>query len=194
MSLTLEAAYTRTGLEPVNAQNDAILEMAMNTALAVVENYLDRKITFDSSEDKFYYNHHTSFALDRYPIEQINDIGADGRNFSGRYKVHRETGIIVMPQYSFSEEVVIRYTGGYRVLPADLESAFWLIFDGQYSIQMGGGATTSGTIDSITVSDVGTIRFDNGTSGSSSGGGNDSVGFLTDDVISLLRPYRRYSA
>lgn len=191
MAINLADAYKRSGLA-ASPEHDALLTSVVNACIATIENYLDRFILFNASEDQFFYTHHQDYALQRYPIENISSIEVDGKPLGVRYKVHQQTGIVKLDHHMFAREIKFSYSGGYRVLPADLELAFWVLFQEYLGISQGGASSVAaGAIESITVQDVGTIRFNTGNNASQ--GAISSTSGLPDSVISLINPYRRYS-
>lgn len=195
MAIDLATAYVRSGITQKTPENNALLTEVLNISLAALENYLDRKFIFDGQAESFYYTHFQDYPLDRYPVENVSAIYADGRPLNVRYKVHRTTGILKLDHHVFERELRIVYTGGYRVVPADLEAALWATFQEFLVMVQGQYATTTGEIDSVTVQDVGTVRFSNnssfGTGGSLS---NPNSGPIPESAAFLCRPYRRFSA
>ena len=141
--------------------------------------------------------------LDRYPVVSVNSITPKGSGSalldSSSYHIHDWAGMVIFLGTPFFDELDIDYTGGYQTLPADLELALWIIFDAMwplYSANSGGGGGAGaggvpGAISSISVPDVGTLRFDTGSSGSGTGGGAGAVGLIASSAINLLEPYRR---
>lgn len=185
MSLDLATAYTRSGLDQTPA-NDALQTTALNVAIAVVENYLDRKFMYGSSAESFYYTHFRNYYLERYPIESISYVSP-----SGKFKIHHSLGKVEYPNFVCKDEVRFEYTGGYRVLPADLEEGIWRVFDDTLGgMGIGGGSASSSDISSVTIPDVGTVRYD--TSSSSAGGdgatGNGAIDLTT---AALIDSYKR---
>ncbi len=89
MAFDLLTAYTRTGLV-ASPTNDAQLTGTINVALAIVENYLDRKFLFDSQEDTFHHSSSATLHLIRYPVEKVSSA----TGVSGNYQVHHKNGTI----------------------------------------------------------------------------------------------------
>jgi hypothetical protein len=89
----------------------------------------------------------------------------------------------------------VSYSGGYKVLPLDLEAALWMLFDGAYGVVGGGGGAIvgAGDISSITVPDVGTVRFNEGQAANGSAASAGGGGFF-NDPFALLALYRRIMA
>lgn len=195
MTIDLATAYDKTGLTE-SAENDALLQATMDTTLAILENYLDRKLEYATETDSFYYTHRHSLDLDRYPVETIDSITSEG-DAVNEYKVKATAGEMLLPRNVISKEVDVTYTGGYETFPADLETAYWLTFLQVYNTTEGGGTTVNvNGISSITIPDVGTIRYDTSSSSSSSSGTSSSVpghAFIPELALAILGAYRRLS-
>ena len=168
MSFNIESARVRVGLDASDTSKDAQISGALNSSLAVAENFCDRKFMFKALERaKFYYQTSKLYSLKRYPINAVFQvIDSDGR--FPEYKVHHLLGRVELKNYNTSEEVEFDYSAGYEILPADLELALWGIFDATYaSIDKAmsgeginsGNAAGYGDISSINIPDVGTVSF-----------------------------------
>jgi hypothetical protein len=173
MSFDIESARKRVGVPDGDTSKDAELVASINAALAIAENYCDRKFMYREETAKFYYDVTGKYSLKRYPIDQVLEvIDSDGRFPS--YKVHKMMGHVLLKNYNFAEELSIRYRAGYDPLPADLELALWGIFDAAYAsiskamsgAGMGTGSSSIGAISSINIPDVGTVSFNTGASAS----------------------------
>ncbi len=198
MAFDLATANTRLGLTA--GPQDALVTSALNAALAAAENYCDRRFLYKRDTVAFYDARSNKLLLDRYPIVSVNTIANKGSGSlidASTYHIHDWAGMVIFHGTPFFHELDIDYTGGYQTLPADLELALWIIFDAMwplYSANSGGGGGAggvSGAISSISVPDVGTLRFDTGSSGSGTGGGAGAVGLIASSAINLLEPYRR---
>jgi hypothetical protein len=184
----LATAKTRLGITGTGP--DALLQVAIDTSMALAERYCDRKFTYAAETVKFMHFAGRTMFLPRYPIEQV--LSSTG--LPSETKVHHRLGTVEFHGEQFIEDASISYAGGYKVLPDDLELGIWMILDQVWPSvnQTGGGSTSAGggAITSISVPDVGTLRFDSGASGSS-GGGLSAVGLIPAISINLLDPYRR---
>ena len=193
MAFDLASANVRLGI----TGKDALVISALNAALAIAENYCDRRFLYKRDTVAFYDAHSRKLSLDRYPLVSINAISSKGSSSqisASTYHVHNWSGMLLFHGAPFFDELDIDYNGGYQTLPADLELALWMIFDAVWpSFNSTAGATTvgGGTINSITVPDVGTIRFDNGSSGGGANGASGAVGLISANAINILQPYRR---
>lgn len=197
----LEEARVRVGLDPADTSQDQVLMATMNASLSFVETYLNRKLLYASQEERYYYTGGHSLQLTRFPVDVILSVERDsGVMIDARqFKVNRDAGTLLFKATTYDDEFIVKYTGGYRTLPSDLELVLWEVFDVFWPLAQpggggGGGSSTvsGGEISAITIPDVGTVRF--ATSGSSSGGGSASgaleelVGFTNH--FYLLAPYR----
>jgi hypothetical protein len=190
----LLTAHSRLGL--TDASKDYYVNLGIATALAIAERYCDRHFYQATETEKFYYVSGQALQISRYPLISVTSIkGSDGSSVaSSSYKVNMTTGQILFGSWFASQEVDVTYTGGYTALPLDLELALWEVFDAVWAATpgagavVGGGAATGG-ISSISVPDVGTLRFDTGKT-SSSNSASGSGGFISDYAIGLLEPYR----
>jgi hypothetical protein len=185
-----DLATAKTRLNITGTAQDALLTVGINTALAVAERFCDRKFSYAAETVKFYHFYGDTLFLPRYPIESI----VSNTGLPTQYKVHNGLGLIELHAPQSIEEVSISYTGGYKTLPPDLELALWSIFDTLWpSIQSGGTSSLgSSAVASITVPDVGTIRYDNSGAGAGAGaGGAGANSNLYGAFFSVLETYRR---
>ena len=186
----IDIATAKTRLGITGTTQDALLQVALDTSMALAERYCDRKFAYAAETVKFMHFAGRTMFLPRYPIEQV----LTSTGLPSETKVHHRLGTIEFHGEQFIEDASISYAGGYKVLPDDLELGIWMILDQVWpSVSQTGGGSTSvggGAITSISVPDVGTLRFDSGASGSS-GGGLGAVGLIPAISINLLDPYRR---
>jgi len=186
----LSAAKTRLNIS--GTAQDAMLTAAVGAALAVAEKYCDRMFMYAAETVKFYDFHGHVIFLPRYPIAAI--ISETGLPTTRH--VNGTLGGIELHGQHFIHEATISYAGGYQVLPPDLELALWLIFDGlwpQFNLPVTGGAAAAvggGAITSISVPDVGVLRFSDPNNGSASGSASGN-GLIPSAAVALLEPYRR---
>ena len=171
---------------------DPKLQVGLDTALALAETYCNRKFMFQADSGTFVHDGGHVLQLPRYPIEQITSVSYDTSTaIATNYHSRNESGQIVFDGYQGGHVITVAYSGGYKVLPADLLLALWGIFGQVYGSMSasGGGAPIGQVVQSITVPDVGTIRYE--SSGSSTGGaGGGAVGMIPATSVSLLDLYR----
>lgn len=205
MAWTLEAAYARTGLDET-PENDALLTGVMTATVAVVEMWLNRKLQYAVESESFPMVYApTTLTLRRYPLEEITGIYFAGDQMSlpitpGNYRLTQrfvadpETGLLFFPSPLARNSITVQYTGGYVEFPPDLELALWLVFDKVYADGFGGGGSggTVGEVSSITVPDVGTVRFATATSVSiDAASSGDYNGMIPISAMGILNLYRR---
>ena len=196
MSLTWDLAGAKVYLglpAAVDPVLDPKIQIGLDTALAVAESYCDRKFMYATDSATFTHNHSGVLQVMRYPIERVSSVSRDaGASNITDYHFVADTGQIVFDHYHRQHEITVAYVGGYKVLPADLLLALWGIFGNVYAdlTQSGGGAVGGQAINSITIPDVGTIRYE--ASGAAGGAGAGAANGLIDNVTAaLLSFYRR---
>lgn len=191
----LVTAKSRLGITD-NLQ-DALLQTTLDTALKIAESYCDRQFMYATQRATFYHVHGDSLQLRRFPIEQIISLTAKNVQGGGsmdtpKYKAHHIAGLILFHAGQILEEVQIDYSGGYRILPEDVELALWMIFDQVWAMNQsggGGGGLAAGAVESVTLQDVGTVRFATGAAASSGSGSSNRSGALPQMAAFLLDPY-----
>lgn len=189
-----DTATAKTRLNITGTLQDAAINASISTALAVAERYCDRQFAYATDTVKFYeFFGHIMF-LPRYPVASVISV----TGLPSKYYVNGRLGSIEFGGDVHVADATINYVGGYQVLPADLELALWLLFDDIWAITPGGGSGAGASggsgsqISSISVPDVGTLRFDNGKSANAGAGANiGAVGIIPANAINLLEPYRR---
>ena len=139
----------------------------------IMVGYLCREYRYGSYTDELTNINTNGIAfLNAYPVETSSPIFINGATFQGT--VNDQMGEIYLEGEGVNrKKILIDYSAGYQVIPADLALALWSIADSLAlsASQAGMGSTQS--LDSITVPDVGTIRFSSqdfpapGTTGSS---------------------------
>ena len=180
----LATAKTRLGI--TGTTQDAQLQVALNTSIALAERYCDRKFLYAAETVKFYHFSGAFMFIPRYPIEQI--ISSTG--LPSETKVNNRLGMIEFHGHQSFEDASVTYAGGYKVLPDDLELALWGVFNGVWPSINGGSSVAAGAIDSITIPDVGTIRYNNSGSSASSSASAGNANVL-GAFASVLDTYRR---
>jgi len=191
LPVPIEILRVRIGLDAADASKDDTIEQASETALALMGNYCDRR--FPQVVDVLeFFTHITGLTIPliRYPLVSITSIvDNNGTNISA-YHIAAQRGIINLDVRGTFHELIVTYTGGYAEgeYPADLLSAFYSTFDQEFAA-VGGSSGAGSVIQSVTVQDVGTVRFDTGSSSGSNDGG--SV-FLPASAVAILSDYKRY--
>lgn len=208
MAWDLDTAYARTGLTQ-SPQNDALLTGTMAASLALVEMWLNRKLAFATDVEAVAMAYlPNTLTLRRYPLTKVTSVTYRndqmdlplglpdfGNSFPGRFIAEADTGLLYFPGGLSKNEVLVSYEGGYEEFPSDLELALWLVFDQILPSMSGGdgGGSSLGAVESITVPDVGTVRFATSAAISAADGsaGGDYNPNIPLTAQALLNPYRR---
>jgi len=193
LPVPIEALRVRIGLESTDASKDTEIEAASATALALMGNYCDRLFPeLLGAEEVF--THYTGFTvpLMRYPITGVASIVDDSGNNISDYHVAANRGIINLDARGEFHELTVTYDGGYPEggFPPDLLSAFYGVFDQEYALNEGGAVSTAGEISSVTMADVGTVKYNTSAAAAESSAGAGA--FLPARSKSLLDSYMRY--
>jgi len=180
----IETLRERLGLDSADASRDAEIAQFNAAAFALMANYCDRYFQeVLGGEQEFVHVSGETLSLDRYPVTQITSmVNGDGREIS-MYHLGKVTGLIHF-DYPFAFHLLTVVTdAGYAEgeFPADLLTAYYAIFDQQ---EESGVSNTN--IESVTVADVGTVRY--GKTDSMSGG------FIPVVAGSILDSYKRFKA
>ena len=180
----LQTAKQRLNIPPADTTQNNAIQAALDAVLAFAEKYCDRQFLYSGQRVSFYYFTGRVLQLHRYPIDQILQVSQS----VGDYKVHRIAGQIEFPGNQAFDEITIDYTGGYQPLPADLEMAFWMIFDDVYGAVSGTGGISAGGVKSVRVGEI-SVAYDTGAQ-ASSGGGLSLFGMPNALVKSVLDLYK----
>lgn len=194
----------RCGLQATDTTKDAEIRDAINTAIAIVETYLDRKITWKADEvETLTQVYRPVISLRRYPIGQIQSVTLDGKDHgTNHWTWHRRAGLIQFNGQVGAHEVKVEYSGGYSdpgqttpadatSMPADLVLGITKVFDEVWSAMTSTGGTTStaGAVRSIKVGSL-SIQYDTGTAAVAMA----SSGFIPLTAMTLLDRFQRRSA
>lgn len=192
MSFDLETAKNRLNI--TDASKDDEIQLALDTALSVAENYCDRKFMFETNVvEKFIYKTNESFAVERYPIDKINS----SENESGQavtdnlYEIDADAGLVRFAKGYPNQSFTVNYDGGYKVLPLDIELALWSIFDKIWAMTQSstGGGVVVGGIESVAITGVGSVKYSSGSSGDDAIGSDNSL--ISSMAYSVLKKYVR---
>ena len=195
MSFDLETAKNRLNI--TDASKDDEIQLALDTALSVAENYCDRKFMFESSVvEDFIFKTNESFAVERYPIDKINS----SENESGQavtdnlYTIDQDAGLVRFAKGCPNQSFKVNYDGGYKVLPLDIELALWSIFDKIWAMTQSstGGGVVVGGIESVAITGVGSVKYSSGSSGDDAIGSDNSL--ISSMAYSVLKKYVRVLA
>lgn len=195
MDFSLESARQRAGLPVTDTSRDSEFTAAIDFVLALVENYCDRRFLYKVETEKFYYANIKHYLLTRYPVSRVRSISSD-QNVAldiNMFKIHYYLGAIEFPSSFGAMEMTVVYEGGYKELPADLSYVFWNIYDTVLPTMTGaaGAQVQSGEIESVTIMDVGTVRFATSKSKSSSTSSSADGMEMLSPYYFILEKYRR---
>ncbi len=181
----------RVGLSPTTTAKDAQITAAKDAAFSLMGNYCDRVFPL-AVDEKEVFTHLTggTIRLKRYPIASVLSIVAADSKAITLYHMEGDTGVIHLDAHWAFHQVTVTFTGGYdeEALPTDLLMAFYSVFDQEYALAAGDAVSTGGEIASVTVADVGTIRYNTSADEGSSGEG----AFLPARAQRILEDYKRY--
>ena len=186
MTVQIEDLRARIGLVAGDTSRDAELLTARAVSIAFMENYCDRKFEFDQQRETTTHFVGQAMHLKRYPIDHVYFVRDADQAVINDCHIDQERGIIFFDRGIARHKIDVFYEGGYKEFPNDLLAAFWMIFDQQ--IATGGGVgLAAGEIQSVTLADVGTVRYATGAAAAEAGG----AGFLPDSAAALLEAYCR---
>jgi hypothetical protein len=196
-----DLAGAKARLNITGTTQDVALQLALDATLAIVETYLDRKLAYATETAKFYYQQGREVLINRYPLDltvPVTATAAQGGSIaSNGFKVHHSSGAIVFGNWAASDELSITYAGGFKVYPPDLLVALWGVFDSVWPTVNGssGGASTvaAGTIESVSIVDVGTIKFATGAAAASASASAAGAGLIPAAYLSILDRYRNHA-
>ena len=195
MAFDLETAKNRLNI--TDASKDDEVQLALDTALSVAENYCDRKFMFETNVvEDFIFKTNESFAVERYPIDKINS----SENESGQsvtdnfYEIDADAGLIKFSKGYPNQSFRVDYDGGYKKLPLDIELALWSIFDKIWAMTQSstGGGVVVGGIESVAITGVGSVKYSSGSSGDDAIGSDNSL--ISSMAYSVLKKYVRVLA
>ena len=187
MAFDLATARIRTGT--TTAPTDAELQSILDTALKLAERYCSRFFKNGTYVEEFRDRASRTLQLHAFPeitsivIEDYNGKALD----ISQIGLDTETGIVYGGFLAGARALEVTYQGGYVTLPLDLELALWGIFDNIYATMTATTVTAAaGGVSSITLADVGTVKYS--TAGASSG--NGGYGFIPLTSETILDLYR----
>jgi len=202
MAFDVATGRLKVGLAPTDAVQDAEITMAINTALAIVENYCNRPFLYNTQVEVFQHVHQGKVQVERYPIDTVISMDAS----AGMHQVQHVAGFIDFHGVRYIERLELTYSGGYKILPADLEFAMWSVFGALWStfdptiVAAGGGGLTVaiGAVKKRTVVGVGSVEYETGGGSTSSSSGGavhaDLSAVMPAATMAILAPYKRMSA
>jgi hypothetical protein len=183
--MTWDLTTAKTRLNITGATQDVEIQAALDAALSLIESYCDRRFMHTPAQvETFVHEGGPSVSLIRYPLDADPVFTGGATN----YKFHAdwENGVVHFDGGLAEHSLKVTYSGGYVTLPADLEFALWIVFDGVWASMSNAGAVSVGGVDKISLVGVGSISYD-----TSNGGGGSVGGPITDYARDVLDTYRR---
>lgn len=174
---------------------DPRLQVGLDTALSIAEAYCDRKFMHTAAQvETFTHTSGGSISLIRYPLDKDPVLSGD----QNTYKFHTDwqNGVVHFDSTIADHQMTATYSGGYTVLPSDLEFALWSVFGSVWSnMQSGATGAAAGGIKKVSIVGVGSVDFDSSSGGSGGGSGGYSPGSLIPTASAfILDTYRRVLA
>jgi len=186
MAYDLATARIRTGTTV--APTDAEMQNILDTAMSFAERYCSRFFKNATYVEEFRDRASRTLQLRAFPeITSIDISDSDGKTLDiSNIGLDEERGIVYGGFFVGAKALTVTYEGGYVTLPLDLELALWSIFDNIYGAMTKTNVTGSvGGISSVTLADVGTVKYN--TSGSS--GSSDGYGYIPMTAEAILNLY-----
>jgi hypothetical protein len=165
---------------------------AMQTATALIQNYVDRMLLFGTYVERHLGPLGGALQLREYPVRSITSLvevvdGVPTSNPVTNYRLVRPTGILLG---WWGYELEVEYEAGYEKMPADLATAFVQTFQSvAASMAPGMEASPLGVVRRAAVTGVGSVEYD---SGGGSAGGPVAIGLLPANAAALLAAYRAH--
>lgn len=196
--MAFDLATAKAKLSITDNTQDVVLQASLDAALNLAEKYCDRLFMYATQRATFYHVDSERLQLRRFPVDQEIKFEPKG----AKHHVHKIQGILILDSDRVHDEVHFDYSGGYKVLPPDLELALWQIFNSIWQLNTSGGAgggstpVASGAISRITLQDVGSISYNTGGSSGSGAAGNgasriaESGSPVPFTALSILDLYR----
>lgn len=181
MAFDLATARVRIGLAANDTSKDALLTPALQAALFFAEKYCDRKFKSALESEEFIHFNECEVQLCRYPIASVGLVDRDGSSITN-YHLDSKLGRIVFDSRVTAHVLTIDYSGGYSVLPDDLEMALWRLFDTSWII-ISGSTESGGTVKAITSAGA-KVEFDVSSAAIGASGISDPF------AVSILDFYR----
>jgi hypothetical protein len=164
MTWTLEAAKERLGIDPADTSHDIEIQTALDVTLVTIETKLSRGLLQQREIMEFPMNDTGYIWVHRFPVQQVYSLTSASHSIRNFTVFPKKARVYV----GGAGDYTLDYEGGFQYLPANLEWAMWAAFDLMYeqiSNPTAGGATIiqgSGEVQSVTIQDLGTVRFDVG--------------------------------
>lgn len=146
---TIDAVYT-----------DAMIERAAAVVTNQLRQYTDRKLTYFQRVQTFHQYEPWGLRLADAPVASIVSIKdpADNDISPAAYTLNQTAGFIYWhTAATWHRALVITYISGFDPLPQGLQDVYADMVEAR--VQAGGAGISAGAIESVTVPDVGQVRF-----------------------------------
>ncbi len=189
MIIAIEDLRKRAGITAGDSSQDADLNMVEAQALALMENYCNRKFDYAAEVEEFVHVSGHMASLQRYPVETIDKMS----NSAVNYHVDKVAGVLHFDAFMLEHVLKVDYTAGYKVFPPDLLLVLASMFDLLWSKYNSAGAASAqaGAISQVTLQGVGSVKFNTGAAVAT---GVGAGGMITPDNIAILSNYKRWNA
>lgn len=170
--------------------DDSKVEMAMSITVSAIERYCNRLFGYREDHTETVYKQiGGGWQLHLWPIKN-NRIWVDSKPISD-VKVDNQTGITWFDSNKRTGICDVLYSGGYDACgwPPDLLAVLYGSVVNGYLLSTG-ELNAQSTISKVTIPDVGTVTYDNSTSGSINNGGTLIGGIVPINWQSTLDLYR----
>lgn len=163
---------------------DGDIAAVIRASISILETYCNRKLAYDEDISHFYHFQGSTIQLPRFPVEAVSELKP-----ALSYHVHYRTGIILFHRPIVQDTIEVHYSGGYRTFPVELEQVLWSLFDHIWNLGTHVQQTSANNIESITLADVGTIRF---AKDAITNAARDGINGILDVYRDILDAYRLY--
>lgn len=190
VNTTLPAFLVFMGLDAFDPIVTAQAVRALTLALTTVESALDRDLEYESGVVETFTHVSSSMNLKSYPVDTIDSLSIEGNEIDPTaYQVDPLRGLVLLR--CGGRNVTVTYSGGYQTFPVDLDLATQAVAAYLYPLTLPGGAESLAgpPLQSITVPDVGTMRFETATAAKT-----QVFGMLAPQYQAILDGYRAESA
>lgn len=187
MIIPITTLRVRIGLLETDGTQDTEIVMIYETALAIIENYCDRKFELSAEVEKFTHVSGYSVQLVRYPITQIVSVRNEMANDMPNH-YDAKAGVVQFDGHYTAHELTVDYEGGYddTTCPKDLQLVLLGLFDYLWANQGVGSSSATGAMKQAKIGDL-SVSFDTSTGYVS---GTDS--YINAAMAHILMNYKRW--
>lgn len=161
---TLANVKSRLGI--TDSDYDTFLTSQISLISSVIEAYCRRKFLTANYKQTFYRDEHSptkSIQLYQYPVQSITTYKEDGENFTGTYRINKESGYVVR-DYGLAlcaEITEITYVAGYATCPLPVLAVLDALVSERYNKKKSGVDLNFGSdVQRISIAGAISIDFD----------------------------------